>query len=164
MDGYGKAVAEFQRRIVEELLGEVSGPDPELSDGDVCEALAQAARAYADAAVRTGLAPEYEDTVVEAVVIHALAAAAVRWHECTASAGHPQAQGAILARMMSETQTASYGARAISGEFRMAPWRGREVLNYRRHCSDGKVDFDSWAVASGDPEFVINLKAIFELA
>lgn len=164
MEGDSKAVAEFQRRIVEELLGKVPGPDPDIPDGDVCEALSQAARAYADKAVRTGLAPGYEDTVVEAVVIHAMAAAAVRWGECAASVRNPQAQGAILARMMSETMSASYGARAISGEFRMAPWRGKEVLNYREHCSDGKVDFDSWAAVSEDPEFVVNLKAIFELA
>ena len=41
------------------------------------------------------------------------------------------------------------------------PGRAGEVLNYRGHCADGKVDFDTWAETSEDPEFVRNLQAIF---
>ena len=157
-----EAVMEFQRAIVGEVLGDMPEVVAETApDEDMCDTVAACARTLAHAVVGNGLAPDFEDTVVEATVIHALAASAVRWGECGASVNHPEVQGRLIARMVSETQSAPYRARAISGEFRMAPWRAREVLNYRLHCVDGRVDFDSWTETSGDPEFVRNLQAIF---
>ena len=145
-----EAVMALQRAIVGEVLGDIPDGMPDIPEGYLAEGV-----------MSRGLAPEFEATVVEATVIHALAASAVRWRECPLSQSHPEAGGQLLAGMISETQSASYRAMAISGEFRMAPWRAKEVVGYRDHCSDGRVDFDSWAEASGDPEFVRNLQAIF---
>ena len=157
-----EAVMALQRAIVGEVLGDIPDGMPDIPEGtDVRGMVVACARHLAEGVMSRGLAPEFEATVVEATVIHALAASAVRWRECPLSQSHPEAGGQLLAGMISETQSASYRVMAISGEFRMAPWRAKEVVGYRDHCSGERVDFDSWAEASGDPEFVRNLQAIF---
>ncbi len=162
MDSETGMVAEFLSKVLGEVLGDVDAEAVDVQGGDdVCDTVVACARSLAGSVISEGTAPDFEGTVVEAAVIHALAVSAVRWGECGLSAAHPEVPGRLIARMISETQSASYRARAISGEFRMAPWRAREVLSYRDHCSDGRVDFDSWAAASPDPEFVRNFQALF---
>ena len=56
----------------------------------------------------------------------------------------------------------SFQVRTLSGEFRLTPFRAPEIVNYRRHCHGGRVDFQEWLDNTGDREWVENLWAIVQ--
>ena len=105
---------------------------------------------------------DFESMVCDAVALYSLSVSAVRWDICDLARDDPMYKGQILMRMMSETQRASYQVRTLSGEFRLTPFRAPEIVNYRKHCHGGRVDFEEWLSETSDREWVENLWAIVQ--
>lgn len=164
MNPKADAILEFQRVIVQEVLGaipEVAVDVPETDD--TCELIISVSNSLAHAAFRGegGRDPVFEDTVCDAISLYSLAVSAVRWNQCSVAADEPDMPGRLLARMISETPKASFQVKTLSNELRLAPYRGPELVNYVGNVTDGRVDYKKWASASRDPEFVGAVEAIF---
>ncbi len=162
MDRNKNSIIEFQRVIVQEILGAIPERDIELESTDTCDMIMECARKLARMAFEgPGDNDEsFEAMACDAVALYSLAVSAVRWDICDLARDDPMYKGQILMRMMAETSKVSYQVKTLSGEFRLTPFRAPEITNYRRHCHDGKVDFEEWLEATGDREWVENLWAI----
>ena len=151
--------------IVQEILGPIPETDIQLETTDTCDMIAECAKKLAAAAfdVAGGEADkDFESMVCDAVALYSLSVSAVRWDICDLAKEDPMYKGQILMRMMSETQRATYQVRTLSGEFRLTPFRAPEIVNYRKHCHNGKVDFEEWMSDTSDREWVENLWAIVQ--
>lgn len=159
-----EAIVSFQRVIVQEILGEIPETEIRLESTDTCDMIVECAGKLAHAAFDGpgDNDPDFERMVCDSVALYSLAVSAVRWDICELSKDDPMFKGQILMRMMSETQRASYQVRTLSGEFRLTPFRAPEIVNYRRHCHGGRVDFQEWLDNTDDREWVENLWAIVQ--
>lgn len=163
MDGIdrGSAMMGFQRVVVQEILGRIGDAEPpDIGGMDGCDAVAACAGALADAAMGDDAGTWFGRTVRDAVVLYSYAVSAVRWGQCPLSAEDPGMPALLLSRMIESTGGSSLPARTLANEFRLAPYRGPEVLRFREFLVDGEVDFDAWASASGDPDLVRSLQAV----
>lgn len=159
-----EAIVSFQRVIVQEILGEIPETETRLESTDTCDMIVECAGKLAYAAFDGpgDNDPDFERMACDSVALYSLAVSAVRWDICELSKDDPMFKGQILMRMMSETQRASYQVRTLSGEFRLTPFRAPEIVNYRRHCHGGRVDFQEWLDTTDDREWVENLWAIVQ--
>ena len=149
--------------IVQEILGQIPETDIQLTTTDTCDMIAECAGKLAAVAFdATGgeADSDFESMVCDAVSLYSLSVSAVRWDICDLAKDDPMYKGQILMRMMSETSRASYQVKALSGEFRLTPFRAPEIINSRRHTYDGKVDFAEWLESTDDRQWVENLWAI----
>ena len=164
MDARTDAIVRFQRVIVQEILGEIPERDIALESTDVCDMIWECAGKLASIAFEGpgDNDPDFERMACDSVSLYSLAVSAVRWDICDLSKEDPMYKGQILMRMMSETQRASYQVRTLSGEFRLTPFRAPEIVNYRKHCHGGRVDFEEWLSETSDREWVENLWAIVQ--
>lgn len=163
MNAKADAVLEFQRVIVQEVLGAIPevGVDVPETD-DTCDLIISVSNSLAHAAFRgEGRDPAFEDTVCDAISLYSLAVSAVRWNQCAIAKDEPDMPGKLLARMISETPKASFQVKTLSNELRLAPYRGPELVNYVGNVTDGRVDYKKWASVSRDPGFVGAVEAIF---
>ncbi len=161
-DRRAEAIVKFQRVIVQEILGPIPDREIELESTDTCDMIVECARKLACTALNgPGDNDESFDAMAcDAVALYSLAVSAVRWDICDLARDDPMYRGQILMRMMAETSKASYQVKTLAGEFRLTPFRAPEIVNYRRHCHGGKVDFEEWMSETGDREWVENLWAI----
>ena len=150
--------------IVQEILGEIPEREISLESTDTCDMMWECAGKLAAIAFESDgdNDPDFEAMARDSVSLYSLAVSAVRWDQCDLSKDDPMYKGQILMRMMSETQRATYQVRTLSGEFRLTPFRAPEIVNYRKHCHNGKVDFEEWMSDTSDREWVENLWAIVQ--
>lgn len=164
MDPRTKAVYDLQRDIVSDLLGKLPDRDIEVAPcGDIGDAVIACSKALARTAFEWDGEHDtaFEDTIVDAVALYALAVSTVRWSDCAIAKDEPQAPGQLLTRMMSETMKAEIKAKTLSNEFRLAPYRVPALVGYSPYCHDGRIDYMAWIDGAEDRDFIENVAAIF---